>query len=123
MSVSPSVTDHELIRRCAEGDEAALRALFGRYHGIVYHLLYRMLGSRDDADELLPDSSFRISSICGAFSLVISSSGSISSCRRASVPPLRSWAARQAPDPGGESPPRRELVLVPWMWRGSGGFR
>lgn len=55
MSVSPSVTDHELIRRCARGDEAALRALFERYHGIVYNLLYRMLGSRDDADELLPE--------------------------------------------------------------------
>ena len=55
MSVSPSITDHELIRRCAQGDEAALRTLFGRYQAIVYNLLYRMLGNRDDADELLPD--------------------------------------------------------------------
>src|SRR5437588_11838184 len=55
MSVSPSVTDQELIRRCSAGDEAALRLLFGRYHGMVYNLLFRMLGSRDDADELLPD--------------------------------------------------------------------
>src|SRR5689334_22367653 len=47
--------DRSLIRRCAGGDEAALRALYERYHGMVYNLLYRMLGSRDDADELLPD--------------------------------------------------------------------
>lgn len=55
MDVSPGTTDHALIRRCAEGDESALRALFSRYHGLVYNLLYRMLGSRDDADELLPE--------------------------------------------------------------------
>lgn len=55
MAVAPPVTDQELIRRCAEGDEAALRLLFDRHHGVVYNLLFRMLGSRDDADELLPD--------------------------------------------------------------------
>jgi RNA polymerase sigma-70 factor (ECF subfamily) len=55
MSVAPPVSDQVLIRRCAEGDEAALRSLFERYHEMVYHLLFRMLGSRDDADELLPD--------------------------------------------------------------------
>lgn len=47
--------DADLIRRCAQGDEAALQALFARYQGMVYELLFRMLGSRDDADELLPD--------------------------------------------------------------------
>jgi RNA polymerase sigma-70 factor (ECF subfamily) len=55
MAVSPPVSDHELIRRCAAQDEAALRILFERHQSIVYNLLYRMLGSRDDADELLPD--------------------------------------------------------------------
>src|SRR5947209_733128 len=55
MAVSPPDSDQELIRRCSQGDEAALRTLFGRYHGMVYNLLFRMLGSRDDADELLPD--------------------------------------------------------------------
>lgn len=67
MSVSPSVTDQELIRRCAAGDEAALRALFGRYQGIVYNLLYRMLGSRDDADELLPDVFLKVWNGAGRF--------------------------------------------------------
>jgi RNA polymerase sigma-70 factor (ECF subfamily) len=67
MSVSPSVSDHELIRRCSEGDEAALRALFVRYHGMVYNLLYRMLGSRDDADELLPDVFLKIWHGAGRF--------------------------------------------------------
>src|SRR5690349_4436263 len=55
MAAAPPVADQELIRRCSEGDEAALRLLFGRHHGMVYSLLFRMLGSRDDADELLPD--------------------------------------------------------------------
>jgi RNA polymerase sigma-70 factor, ECF subfamily len=55
MSFSPPVTDQELIRRCAGGDEPALRLLFDRYQGMVYNLLFRMLGSRDDADELVPE--------------------------------------------------------------------
>src|SRR5713101_3707792 len=55
MTVSPSPTDQELIRRCSQQDEAALQALFARHQSMVYNLLFRMLGSRDDADELLPD--------------------------------------------------------------------
>jgi RNA polymerase sigma-70 factor (ECF subfamily) len=55
-------TDHdiELIRRCAQGEEAALRELFARHAGMVFNLLYRMLGSRDDADELLPEVFLRV---------------------------------------------------------------
>src|SRR4051794_20459361 len=67
MSVSPPVSDLELIRRCSRGDEAALRSLYDRYHGIVYNLLFRMLGSRDDADELLPEVFLKVWNGAGRF--------------------------------------------------------
>src|SRR6266516_4345983 len=58
--MSDAVSDVELIHRCACGDESALRMLFQRYHGVVYSLLFRMLGHRDDADELLPDGFLKV---------------------------------------------------------------
>src|SRR5713101_8445142 len=67
MTVSPSPTDQELIRRCSQQDEAALQALFARHQSMVYNLLYRMLGSRDDADELLPDVFLKIWNGAGRF--------------------------------------------------------
>src|SRR6266516_7044225 len=67
MSESASITDQELVRRCADGDEMALRVLFERYQGMVYNLLYRMLGSRDDADELLPEVFLKVWNGAGHF--------------------------------------------------------
>jgi RNA polymerase sigma-70 factor (ECF subfamily) len=55
-----AVPDADLIRRCSQGDEGALRLLFERHQGMIYSLLYRMLGSRDDADELLPEVFLRV---------------------------------------------------------------
>jgi len=50
-----SVGNEELLARCAEGDQEALRALFMRHERPVYGLLYRMLSSREDAEEALAD--------------------------------------------------------------------
>lgn len=62
-------TDHdlELIRRCSKADESALRELFARHGGMVFNLLFRMLGSRDDADELLPEVFLRVWQGAGRF--------------------------------------------------------
>ena len=44
--------DRELARRCASGDERALRELFETHEPRLRKLLYRNLGSREDAEEL-----------------------------------------------------------------------
>jgi RNA polymerase sigma-70 factor (ECF subfamily) len=49
-------TESELMRRLAEGDESALGRLYERLSGNVYALALHMLGSREDAEEVLQDS-------------------------------------------------------------------
>ena len=44
--------DRELARRCAAGDERALREVFDAHEPRLRKLLYRNLGSREDAEEL-----------------------------------------------------------------------
>ncbi len=44
--------DRELARRCASGDERAMREVFAEHEPRLRKLLYRNLGSREDAEEL-----------------------------------------------------------------------
>ena len=44
--------DQELARRCASGDERALREVFEAHEPRLRKLIYRNLGSREDAEEL-----------------------------------------------------------------------
>jgi RNA polymerase sigma factor (sigma-70 family) len=48
-------SDEDLLRRCQDGDEAALRELLRRHERAVYGLLTRMLGSREDAEDALAE--------------------------------------------------------------------
>jgi RNA polymerase sigma-70 factor (ECF subfamily) len=50
-----SVSNEELLNRCREQDQDALQVLFRRHERPVYGLLYRMLGSREDAEEALAE--------------------------------------------------------------------
>lgn len=47
-----STVDRELARRCAAGDERALREVFDVHEPRLRKLLYRNLGSQEDAEEL-----------------------------------------------------------------------
>ena len=49
------VKDRELIQACRAGSQSALRELWDRHHRMVYNLGYRMLGSHEDAEELVPE--------------------------------------------------------------------
>ncbi|RIH88802.1 RNA polymerase sigma factor [Calidithermus roseus] len=49
-------SDSDLIRQVAQGEESALEELYRRYGGKVYALLLRMLGGREEAEEVLQDS-------------------------------------------------------------------
>ncbi|MBI1723121.1 MAG: RNA polymerase, partial [Gemmatimonadetes bacterium] len=56
MAVSPAlVADRDLVARMAEGDEEALGTLYDRYGKTLYALAYRILGDRDDAEEVVMD--------------------------------------------------------------------
>jgi RNA polymerase sigma-70 factor (ECF subfamily) len=45
--------DRELARRCASGDERALREVFETHEPLLRKLITRNLGSREDAEELV----------------------------------------------------------------------
>jgi len=59
--------DRELIQKCQEGSQAALRDLWERHHRMVYNLAYRMLGSHEDAEELTPEVFLKIWRNCHRF--------------------------------------------------------
>jgi RNA polymerase sigma-70 factor, ECF subfamily len=47
--------DVELARRCEKGDGQAFEELYRRHSGRLYNLVYRMVGSAPDADDLLQE--------------------------------------------------------------------
>lgn len=53
--LQPSVTDEDLVRRCAAGDRAALAALYDRYGVLVFSLVVRVLGEGMAAEEVTQD--------------------------------------------------------------------
>lgn len=60
-------SNEELLRRCQEKDETALRELLRRHERPVYSLLYRMLGSREDAEDALADVFVKVWKSAGSF--------------------------------------------------------
>lgn len=52
--------DHELIEKIAIGDKAAFRELFERYKKLVINVCYRLVGNRDEAEDLTQDVFLRI---------------------------------------------------------------
>jgi RNA polymerase sigma-70 factor (ECF subfamily) len=47
--------DVELARRCEKGDGQAFEELYRRHSGRLYNLVYRMVGSAPEADDLLQE--------------------------------------------------------------------
>jgi RNA polymerase sigma-70 factor (ECF subfamily) len=47
--------DRALVERCKSGDEASMRRLVERFQGSVFGLCYRMLGHREDAEDVAQD--------------------------------------------------------------------
>ncbi|MFA5809160.1 MAG: sigma-70 family RNA polymerase sigma factor [Thermoleophilia bacterium] len=60
-------TDTELIERIGKGENEALETLVSRYEGRVYNLVYRMMGNRDDAEDVLQDTFFNVIRSLGKF--------------------------------------------------------
>jgi len=53
-------SDEELMRAVAQGDERALASLVERHAARIHAFLARVLGDRDDADDLLQDTWMRV---------------------------------------------------------------
>ncbi len=48
-----------LVKRCLAGDEAGLRAFVERFQGAVFGLCYRLLGHRQDAEDVVQETFLR----------------------------------------------------------------
>jgi len=48
-------SDEVLLARIRDGDEAALRVIFDRYAATLHRCAFRLLGSSDDADDVVQD--------------------------------------------------------------------
>ena len=49
------IDDASLVQRCLDGDETGMRTLVERFQGIVFGLCHRMLGHREDAEDVAQD--------------------------------------------------------------------
>lgn len=47
--------DHELIENIAAGDELAFQQMFDRYKKLVINVCYRLVGNKDEAEDLTQD--------------------------------------------------------------------
>lgn len=54
------MTDEELMRHVALGDEAAYAELYDRHAPVVLGVLYKMVGQRQEAEELLQEAYWRV---------------------------------------------------------------
>jgi len=52
---TPGPSDGELVERARGGDEGALETLYRRHAGMVIGLAHRLLGGRDDVDDVVQD--------------------------------------------------------------------
>ena len=55
MPEQATASDVELLHAVARGDEAALARLYDQYRVILFGLLVRILGSREEAEDVLQD--------------------------------------------------------------------
>lgn len=54
-TIPPDIPDADLMRALAHGDSAAMALLYDRYNRPVYSFAYRMLGDRDQAEDLVQE--------------------------------------------------------------------
>ena len=59
--------DEELMAMVAEGQAEALEALYDRYAGVCYGLALRILGDREDAEEVVQDTFVSVWRKAGTF--------------------------------------------------------
>ena len=66
-----SLSDAEIVRKCAAGDRPAFDVLIRRYERPIYHLAYRLAGNHDDAHDIAAEAFLRIFRSIGTFRCAI----------------------------------------------------
>ncbi|MHB0915781.1 MAG: RNA polymerase sigma factor [Thermoleophilia bacterium] len=61
------LNDAELVDKAQEGDTGAIGELVSRYEDKVYSLAYRMVGNREDAEDVLQDTFLNVVRSIGSF--------------------------------------------------------
>jgi RNA polymerase sigma-70 factor (ECF subfamily) len=61
------ITDAELLRQIADGDEEALSSLYDRYKSILFSLILRILHSQPEAEDILQDVFIQVWNKAGDF--------------------------------------------------------
>ncbi len=59
--------DTVLVRAVAAGDSAAFRQLYERHNGLLFSLALKILGDRNDAEDVLQDAFLQVWRIAGSF--------------------------------------------------------
>ena len=61
MQAEPSqISDHDLVRAVARGDETALAAIYDRYRLILFGLILRILHDRQEAEDVLQETFLQV---------------------------------------------------------------
>jgi RNA polymerase sigma factor (sigma-70 family) len=47
-----ALEDYEYVKQAVEGDQKAYTFLMGRYRNAIYHMMFRMIANKEDADDL-----------------------------------------------------------------------
>lgn len=61
------VREHDLILRCARGDESAFRELVGRVEKPLINFIYRYVGERHEAEDIFQETFVRVLRALGTF--------------------------------------------------------
>ena len=68
LSAQPAqISDSDLVRSIAVGDESALAVLYDRYRAILFGVIFRILGSRGDAEDVLQELFLQVWNKAGDF--------------------------------------------------------
>ena len=114
--------DRELVRRMASKDAAALDTLYKRYNRVAFSLILRIVGSREDAEDVLTDvfwqvwqQSSRYDSSRGkpiAWLLTIARTRAIDCLRSANRPQMRTEELEPGTLPESAAPEPDSFVLA-----------
>jgi RNA polymerase sigma-70 factor (ECF subfamily) len=65
--VDPLPNETELARRCADGDAEAFGSLMTHYQDAIFNLVYRMIGNREDAQDVTQEAFIKAYRRIGSF--------------------------------------------------------
>ncbi len=53
--IDMNASDKQLIQLAIEGNQKAYEELLRKYHGVIYHLIYKMVGNKEETEDLVQE--------------------------------------------------------------------